>query len=190
LNAVLLNGAESNDSTLEIIQQTIINELSDKNWNIKPFILNKMDVKPCAGCFGCWVQTPGICIIDDEGKNTTKAIIQSNLVVYLTPVTFGGYSSHLKKVLDRSIGLLLPFFKKIDGEMHHQKRYDHYPKLMGIGILDQPDKKSEQIFKTLLGRNGINMHTPQSTAGIIYRNHNKSDIQNNIRALLSELEIK
>ena len=120
VNAVILNGSGNNDTVLEKVQQTIIDKLTDKNWEVKPLLLHKVDINPCAGCFGCWVRTPGICIINDEGRDIAGTIIQSDLVIYLTPVTFGGYSSHLKKVLDRSIALILPFFKKIDGEVHHQ----------------------------------------------------------------------
>ena len=176
MNAVILNGSGNSDTALEKVQQAIIDELTDKNWEIEPLILHNMDIKPCAGCFGCWVQTPGICIINDEGRDIARKIIQSDLVLYLTPVTFGGYSAHLKKVLDRSIGILLPFFKKVDGEVHHQARYEHYPRLMGVGVLPQADEESEQIFKTLVSRNAINMHAPLSTAGVVFRNHSTSDI--------------
>ncbi len=189
MNAVILNGSKDNDTVLDKVQQTIIDELACKSWEIEPLNLHKMDIKPCAGCFGCWVRTPGICIINDEGRDIARKIIQSDLVIYLTPVTFGGYSSHLKKVLDRSISLILPFFKKIDGEVHHQARYEHYPRLIGVGVLPKADEESERIFTTLVSRNGINMHTPVSTAGIVYRNHKESDIHNIIQTLLSKVEV-
>ena len=190
MKAVILNGSGNNDTTLDKVQQIIIDELTDKDWEIEPLIIHKMNIKPCTGCFGCWVKTPGECVINDAGQDTARAIIQSNLVVYLTPVTFGGYSSQLKKVLDRSIVILLPFFKKIDGVVHHQARYEHYPRLMGVGLLQQPDKESERIFTTLVGLNAINMHSPEFTAGVVFNNQKKSDIQGKIRTLLSELEVK
>ena len=188
MNALILNGTKKEDNKLEEVSSIIISELGSRKWSVKSLILNELDIKPCAGCFGCWVQTPGVCIINDTGRDVARAIIQSDLIVYLTPVTFGGYSSQLKKVLDRSIGILLPFFKKIDGEVHHQARYEHYPRLMGVGILQQPDEESERIFTTLVSRNAINMHSPAFTAGVVFKNQKKGDIQDKIQTLLSEVE--
>ena len=35
-------------------------------------------------------------------------------MVLLTPITFGGYSSEIKKAMDRSICLVLPFFRRVE----------------------------------------------------------------------------
>jgi len=48
-----------------------------------------MQIAACVGCFGCWVKTPGNCVIDDYGRETTRKAIQSDLMVGLIPVTFG-----------------------------------------------------------------------------------------------------
>ena len=32
------------------------------------------DIKPCAGCFGCWTKNPGICVIKD-GYEKIEALI-------------------------------------------------------------------------------------------------------------------
>lgn len=47
---------------------------------------------------------------------------------------------------------------KIEGEVHHKPRYERYPRLMGVGVLPQPDEESERIFTTLVSRNAINLH--------------------------------
>ncbi|MFZ3171799.1 MAG: hypothetical protein WA118_07460 [Carboxydocellales bacterium] len=38
----------------------------------------------------CWLKAPGICIIDDAGRNIAQAVIGSDLLVILSPVTFWG----------------------------------------------------------------------------------------------------
>lgn len=86
-------------------------------------------------------------MIDDMGRDIARSFIRSDLAIFLSPVTFGGYSSELKKGLDRSIGLMMPFFTKIGGEVHHKARYKKYPSLMGIGVLSKKDEESERIFK-------------------------------------------
>ncbi len=195
MKAIILNGANDDDKALEGVSNIIVSELESIGWTVEALILREMEIWPCAGCFGCWVQTPGICVINDAARDVTKAIIQSDLVVYFTPVTFGGYSSQLKKALDRSIGLVLPFFKKIDGEVHHQARYEHYPRLMGVGVLPQADEKKERtedvrrIFTTLVHRNAINMHAPAHAAGVVFQDQETGAIRTKIQTLLKTVEV-
>ena len=47
----------------------------------------------------------------------------SDLVMFLTPVTFGGYSYHSQEGPGPVDLLLLPFFRKVHGEVHHARRY-------------------------------------------------------------------
>jgi hypothetical protein len=123
-------------------------------------VLSEQKIAYCLGCFECWIKTPGICRIDDDGRKVTAAMLASDLVVYLTPITFGGYSSTLKKAVDRSICLVSPFFTRIDGEVHHRARYEQYPSLLGVGVLPASDPVQEQMFGRLIVRNALNLHAP------------------------------
>ncbi len=58
---------------------------------------------------------PGECARDDDGRRVAREVIRSNLAVFLTPVTFGGYSSVLKGAVDRLIPLGSPFFARVGG---------------------------------------------------------------------------
>jgi hypothetical protein len=190
-----LNGSEKGDTAIDGIHEIIVDELEGQGWEVEPFILHELEIRHCVGCFGCWVQTPGVCVINDAGRDVAKAVIQSDLVVYLTPVTFGGYSSQLKKALDRSICLVTPFFTKIDGEIHHVPRYERYPRLMGVGLLPQADEESgrtddvRRIFTTLVGRNAINAHTAH-VGGVILSSQGADEIRTEIQTLLEAVEVK
>jgi len=116
-------------------------------------------------------------------------MIQSHLVVYLTPITFGGYSSDLKKVLDRSIGLISPFFTRINGEVHHRKRYAQAPKLLGVGIAHEPVGEGARIFKALIERNAINMHNEAHAACVVSEDQSATEMHELMRAALHELGI-
>ena len=194
MKAVVLNGSENGDAALGGVHQIIVDELAGMEWEVEPFILHELEIRHCVGCFGCWVQTPGVCVIDDAGRDIAKAVIRSDLVIYLTPVTFGGYSSQLKKALDRSICLVTPFFTKIDGEIHHEPRYERYPRIMGVGVLPQADEESERIFTTLVGRNAINAHTPAHAGMVVLSSQGADEIRREIRAeiqsLIQAVEVK
>jgi multimeric flavodoxin WrbA len=127
------------------------------DWEMKAFPLAAMDIQPCRGCFSCWVKTPGRCIIHDDEEQILAATAASERVIWLTPVTFGGYAPELKKALDRIIPILLPFFTQVRGETHHPLRYPRQRRLLAIGTLRQDDAESEGVFRRLVGRNALNM---------------------------------
>ena len=74
-------------------------------------------------------------------------MVQSNLIIHFTLITFGGYSSELKKVIDRFIPTILPFFTKRNGEIHHKYRYGKRGSIIAVGVLDTPNEEKEAIFK-------------------------------------------
>ena len=102
---------------------------------------------------------------------------RSDLVVLLSPITFGGYSSELKKALDRSIGIVSPFFTRIHGEVHHKPRYARYPVLLAIGVTADSDPEEAQIFTRLVERNAINYHAPAHVVAIVSRDDSPEQIR-------------
>lgn len=118
--------------------------------------LDKMDIKSCLGCFDCWVKTPGKCIIADDNELKNKLFVQCDYIITISRITYGMYSPTFKVVLDRVIPNISPFFKFIDGEMHHKKRYNKEFKLFIIGYGDNLLKDEKKTFKELFYRNMIN----------------------------------
>ena len=116
---------------------------------------------------------------------TALLLIGSDLTIYLTPITFGGYSSALKKAVDRAICLVSPFFTHIDGEVHHHARYAHYPALVGVGVLPAPHPDQEQIFRTMIGRNAINLHAPEHDSMVLYRSQAPAAVVDGFRCVLA-----
>lgn len=129
-------------------------------------VVREKRIGNCAGDFFCWVRSPGICNVNDDNRLIAARIVQSDLLVYLTPVTFGGYSSALKRMVDHQIQNILPFFTSVSGEIHHQKRYERYPNVLAIGWMDAPDPRAEAVFRHLVHRNSINMHTQTAICGL------------------------
>lgn len=134
--------------------------------------LKEKNIKPCTGCFGCWVKTPGLCVIaDDDATEIVRAMVNSDLIVELSPVTFGGYSSELKKILDRSIPVLLPYFKRVKGEIHHHQRYLRIPNQLTVGYMDYADPLTVQCFQKLVLRNVLNMQPPKWSSAVLDNLH-------------------
>ncbi|MBE0636806.1 flavodoxin family protein [Candidatus Bipolaricaulota bacterium] len=142
--------------------------LAQREWQSTTRTLRALQIAPCIGCFGCWVKTPGECVIDDAGRDVARDIVGSDLVIYLTPIMFGGYSYELKKVVDRSIPIISPYFRIVHGETHHKKRYDAYPSVAAFAWSEgAQDGEEREVFETLVKRNAINMLAPRTSVGFV-----------------------
>jgi multimeric flavodoxin WrbA len=188
MKAVLFNGFGKRNSDAEWISAIIGEELKRKGFEVEKIELRDVNVAACQGCFDCWVKTPGECKIDDDGRTMAKKMVESNLIIHITPITFGGYSSELKKILDRFIPILLPFFTERNGETHHKYRYKQRGSIIAIGVLDKPDAEKEAIFKQLVYRNSLNMGAPVHEAMIYTKTQNKTDFSNDLVKIIQKVE--
>lgn len=84
-------------------------------------------IRPCIGCFCCWLKTPGRCVIRDGFEHMGALLSEADELLIISRCSFGGFSPFVKNVLDRSIGYLLPYFRIIRGEMHHRIRPKRAP---------------------------------------------------------------
>jgi len=83
------------------------------------------DIKHCIGCFGCWIKTPGKCVIHDGYENTGIDMGKCTELIFVSKCVFGSVSPFVKTVQDRAISYIHPDFVMRKGEMHHKRRYDN-----------------------------------------------------------------
>ena len=189
MRATILNGATRDDAPTHRVAAALTDLLQAQGCDVEQIRLEELDIAPCLGCFGCWVKTPGICLIDDAGRDVTKRAIQCDLLTFVTTITFGGYSFQLKKAVDRLIPLITPYFQFIDGEIHHQKRYARYPSLLGVGTLLEPSEAQAQLFRTLIHRNAINFYSSHHAAAVVCPQHEDREVNQALKTVLRQLEV-
>jgi multimeric flavodoxin WrbA len=189
LEIVVLNGARTRDAKVDKTAQTLTDTINTFG-HVSLYRLRDIEVKDCLGCFGCWVKTPGECVIEDGAQEIINKLPLTDLSVYVSPVVFGGYSYDLKKVLDRQICGILPFFHKVNGELHHPQRYDKIGKLAAIGVLPKPDPQAQEIFSKLLYRNSLNKQASRHATAFVYEKDTQKQVEEKISQLLAELEVK
>jgi len=123
-------------------------------------------INKCIGCFGCWVKTPGVCIIKDKYQNMGELLSTSDEVIIVSRCFYGGLSPFIKNVMDRSISYVHPYFETRNGEMHHKPRYDHQISMKvwfyGENITDQEKGTAEELIQA----NSINLAC--NLAGVNY----------------------
>lgn len=113
-------------------------------------------IKNCVGCFGCWIKTPGKCVIKDGYENLGEVFSKADNITVISKCFYGGYSPFVKNILDRSISYLLPFFKIQNNETHHQKRYKNNFKLISYFYGENLTLSEMTTAKKLVRANSIN----------------------------------
>ncbi len=187
MKAIILDGSLANDIQGERVKNVLLPQLKDAGYDTEHIVIRDQKIGNCAGDFYCWIRSPGMCHVDDDNRRIAAAIISGDLTVYLTPVTFGGYSSILKKAVDHTIQNIAPFFTKVGGETHHKKRYAKYADLLVIGWMDAPDAQSEAVFRHLVKRNSINFYAQKAACGVVLAGQSDEDIRVSVQNCLNDL---
>jgi multimeric flavodoxin WrbA len=161
MKITILNGENRpNNSGLATYISEFATESSRLGNPTQIFTLSDMDLKFCTGCWSCWVKTPGVCSQKDEGEIIFKEVINSDLLIFASPIIAGFTSAELKKITDRLIVLIHPYIQVRNNECHHQKRYETYP---NIGLIlelgNETDEEDIQITTDIYKRLALNFHS-------------------------------
>jgi multimeric flavodoxin WrbA len=188
MKAVLLDGAGAKDTVGKRVCGALSTQLRAQGWDVDHVTLREQEIGNCGGEFSCWVKHPGACMWDDDNRVIAAALANSDLAVYLTPVTFGGYSSTLKRMVDHQIQNISPFFKEIEGETHHHKRYKANPDLLAVGWMDAPDGQAEAVFHHLVRRNALNWYAKTCVSDVVLSGQSEEALQAVAQEWLSDVQ--
>lgn len=189
LQSTILNACADEDSFAGAALDALVGRLRRDSETLVIRPAGKQ-IANCTGCFGCWFKTPGVCVIDDDCRAITREIARADRLVFLTPVVFGGYHPDLKAVLERSIGILAPFFRIFRGEMHHplRERSKAY-EFIAIGIQDRADEETASAFRQHVWRNALNFNGLTWQAGSLVRAAGTAEVAARIDKLLERMEV-
>jgi multimeric flavodoxin WrbA len=155
----VLNGNRNEDSFDGYLQKMGA-ALSLAGHEVSSIELKTMSIPKCKGCFGCWVKTPGKCVANDASLDISRAVMQSDLTVFASPIVMGFVSPLLKNANDKLIQNIHPYIDIVQGEMHHRGRYRRYPAfglLLGQG--KDADEEDVDIIRRIYERISLNFKT-------------------------------
>lgn len=104
----------------------IITDLEDFNIPVEgeyKLIKPQGNIQHCLGCFGCWVKTPGECVIHDGYEKIGVDMGKCTELILISKCYYGSVSPFVKTMQDRGISYVQPDFVIRKGEMHHKRRY-------------------------------------------------------------------
>jgi len=113
------------------------------------FLVNK-NIHYCLGCFNCWIKTPGECSIKDDMGELLEKYLNSDMVVFASPVYVGSVSGIMKNFLDRLLPLADPhLIMGKQGVMSHPYRQQKYPKIILISNCGFPEQAHFKYFRSI-----------------------------------------
>lgn len=118
--------------------------------------LSALRIAGCIGCFGCWVKTPGRCVLRDDATQVYPLIARSNRVLYVSRVFCGSYDVTMKTMLERSLPIQQAFIRLYEGETHHLQRAVAEKEACILAYGAQ-SAREEAVFQQLVARNAKNM---------------------------------
>lgn len=77
--------------------------LKEKGSQVVKFYLYDLNIKPCTGCNAC--RSGSGCVINDDFRRVAQELINSEAIVFASPVYVGNVTSVAKAFFDRGISL-------------------------------------------------------------------------------------
>lgn len=131
------------------------------------FFLVARKIQPCDECGTCFFKTPGKCKLKDDMSELISRFIDSDVVVFATPVFIDNVTTLMKTFIDRLLPVLEPHYEKdSNGEYRRRRRYKKYPKFVVISSCAMPEQSNFQVLRLYFRRMARTMHT--EVVGEIY----------------------
>lgn len=104
MDAIILFGSPRREGNTIQLAQAFSRELRSRGDHVRMIYLNDLNIRPCQGCLAC--AADGQCRINDDMRDIRKYIMESDIIVYATPLYWFAPSGQLKLVMDRSIAFI------------------------------------------------------------------------------------
>jgi multimeric flavodoxin WrbA len=133
-------------SKTELMLNSLVEGMRAAGAEVEVVDLRKKKINNCAGCFSCWTKTPGTCIHkDDMTQELFPKWLESDLVVYASPLYHFSVNAELKTFIERTLPVLEPFFLQHGDRTYHPFR-GKAPKIVVLSVAGLPE---ESVFDPL-----------------------------------------
>ena len=160
LKTTIIYSNPQDDEVLRQLTDDAETRLLDKGLLGSRFNLGDIGLGYCTGCWSCWWKTPGECALKDGISEIYRTVMDSGLILFVSPLNMGAVTSELKTFIERMVPLVHPYTIMVDGEVHHRKRYDLYPDMAAVlGAENDTDDDDRKINEGYFNRLIKNFHS-------------------------------
>ena len=99
MKIVVLKSSGNKHGSSNLLADEFIRGTKEKGHGVTEIDVYRANVRPCSGCVACGYE--GTCAQQDEMTSIRKSILESEAIVFVTPLYYYGMSAQLKIVVDR-----------------------------------------------------------------------------------------
>ena len=106
MNVTILQGSARKKGNTARVLTWVEEELLNLGHKVDKIYLHPKNLKGCMGCGKCKEKTDAIgCVQKDDVPEVLEKMIDSQLVIFSSPLYFWGFSAQIKAVIDRTYSL-------------------------------------------------------------------------------------
>lgn len=134
MNILIINGSPrgKNSNSLKLAQSFVegvrlADEAQGCKVDVEQLDVASLTIGACRGCFSCWRNTPGKCVIKDDMPLIIEKQLWADLIIWSFPLYYFNVPGLLKNLIDRQLPMSQPFMaERTDGYGNgtHEARYD------------------------------------------------------------------
>lgn len=99
MKIVVLKGSPNINGSSNMLAKSFIEGAQEVGHDIVEIDAAHADVSPCIGCIHCGYE--GECSLSDDMDAIRKEILDADMMVFVTPLYYYGFSAQLKTLIDR-----------------------------------------------------------------------------------------
>lgn len=99
MKVLLLFGSPNLNGSSRILADNFIQGAKEAGHSVSMLDIAHANIHPCTGCLHCGYEGP--CIQKDDMKQIRKQILDTDMIVFVSPLYYYGFSAQLKILIDR-----------------------------------------------------------------------------------------
>lgn len=99
MKIVVLTGSPHKKGTINTLVDEFVKGAEENGHTIERFDTPFLRIHPCIGCDHCGMNGP--CIFNDDMPKMLDTILDSDMIVFATPIYYFGFSAQIKSAIDR-----------------------------------------------------------------------------------------
>ena len=102
MNVIVINGSpHGNNGNTGIMIESLLHGMVKGKADATDISLADKNINHCKGCYSCWINTPGTCVIRDDMAEIIPLFMKADLIVLASPVYFNNITGLMKNFIDR-----------------------------------------------------------------------------------------
>ena len=99
MRIAILIGSPNKDGSSNLLAESFVRGAKEVGHSVQIIDAAHANIHPCTGCIHCGYEGP--CVQRDDIESVKSAILDADMLVFVTPLYYYGMSAQLKTLIDR-----------------------------------------------------------------------------------------